>query len=63
MASLIIVLNNFVGYNFISYGRCCRNDFRIGLINKLILWNFHDIENRNVNISENPIYPTNERVY
>ena len=68
IASLIIVLNNFVGHNFggrdfVGYARCCyRNDFRVSLISKLIPWNFHGVENGNRSVSENPICPTNKRV-
>ena len=69
MASLIIVLDNLVGHNFggrvfTGYIRYYyRNDLHVNLISKLTLWNFHGIKNGNVNVSENPIYPTNERVY
>ena len=69
MANLIIVLDNLVshnfgGYVFIGYIRCYyRNDFRVGLISKLIPWSFHGVENRNVSISKNPICPINKRVY
>ena len=64
IASLIIIFDNFVGHNFSGRIRCYyRNDSRVGLIGKLTLWNFHGVKNGNVNINENPIYPTNKRVY
>ena len=68
MANLIIIPNNLIGYNFggydfVGHTRCYyRNDFRISLISKLILWNFYNIGNGNVSVNENLIYPINERV-
>ena len=64
MANLIIIPDNLIGYNFGGRARYYyQNDSRVSLIGKLTLWNFHGIENRNMNVNKNPIYPTNERVY